>query len=600
MLAELTQHVVNGLILGGGYALMGIGLTLIFGIMRVVNFAHGEFFMLGAFFLFTLFSLWGVNFFVASLLAVLGVGLVGAVVERLVLRRLRLQPIEIPMLAMVALSVIIQNAAILLWDPSPKTIKHVFSPVPLTLGPIHVVSIRLFAGAMAVALIVGSHLFIQKTRLGRAMRATFQDTDMARLAGVDVDKIYMFTFAFGAALAGASGALLGAVFWVYPAMGDLAALKSFAVVIMGGLGDFLGAIVGGLLLGVAESLGAGMNLLLAAGQLNLGHTAFFGIGAYTSGLLALHYGLSPLFTLPVAAAFTGVVGYLLGRLTLKLRGAYFVLVTVGFAEVIRLVATNWMDLTQGPMGLAGVPPFNLGTERLTLVSKRDYYYLMAVMAGGTLYVTARLLGSRIGRALRAIQSNESLAESSGISAYAHTMLALVVSCVLAGAAGGFYAHYITFLSPELFGFQNTVTMAVMVVAGGQGMGLGPAPGSLVFTFLPGMLRMAVFYRMLLYGVIPLLVVMFMPRGLVFYLPALLGGRARQPGAPSAAGDAAGFTTGDDGARMAGPALAVRDVTVRFGGLAAVEGLSLDLTRGEILALIGPNGAGQSTAFHVIN
>jgi branched-chain amino acid transport system permease protein len=212
---------------------------------------------MGAFFLFTIFSLWGLNFFVASVLSVIGVGLVGAVVERLILRRLRQAPIEIPMLATVALSVIIQNAAILIWDPSPKTIRHVFSPLPLTLGPIHVVSIRIFAGLVAVALIVGSHLLIQKTRIGRAMRATFQDTDMARLAGVDVDKVYMFTFAFGAALAGASGALLGAVFWVYPAMGDLAALKSFAVVIMGGLGNFLGAIVGGLLLGVAESLGAG-------------------------------------------------------------------------------------------------------------------------------------------------------------------------------------------------------------------------------------------------------------------------------------------------------------------------------------------------------
>jgi len=257
MWAELVQHVVNGLIVGGGYALMGIGLTLIFGIMRVVNFAHGEFFMLGAFFLFTLFSLWGLNFFLASLASVLGVALVGAIVERLVLRRLRFAPIEIPMLATVALSVILQNAAILIWDPSPKTIKHVFSPLPLTLGPIHVVSIRVFAGLVAVALIVGSHLLIQRTRIGRAMRATFQDTDMARLAGVDVDRVYMFTFAFGAALAGASGALLGAVFWVYPAMGDLAALKSFAVVIMGGLGNFLGAIVGGLLLGVSESLGAG-------------------------------------------------------------------------------------------------------------------------------------------------------------------------------------------------------------------------------------------------------------------------------------------------------------------------------------------------------
>ena len=138
--------------------------------------------------------------------------------------------------------------------------------------------------------------------------------------------------------------------------------------------------------------------------------------------------------------------------------------------------------------------------------------------GGPLYLTARLLGSRVGRALAAIRSNEGLAESSGISAYRHTMLAMVVACGLAGVAGAFYAHYITFLSPELFGFHNTVTMALMVVAGGQGVVLRPAVGALAFTFIPELLRMASFYRMLLYGVICSWSSCSLPKGLAALLP----------------------------------------------------------------------------------
>ena len=254
---QLLQHLLNGLVLGGTYALLGIGLTLIFGLMDVVNFAHGEFYTLGAYATFAGLTLADLNFFAALGVAIVcGIAL-GALTERVLLRPLRGHSIDTVMLVMIGVWISMQNGELLLWGGVAKSIAHPFPTSPLTLGGLSLAPLRLFVLAAAIGLVVGAHLLIHRTRLGRAMRATFQDADTAALMGVRIHRIYTATFAIGSGLAAAAGALLGSVFIAYPSMGDLASLKAFSVVILGGLGNIGGATVGGLILGIAEELGAG-------------------------------------------------------------------------------------------------------------------------------------------------------------------------------------------------------------------------------------------------------------------------------------------------------------------------------------------------------
>ena len=254
---QLLQHLVNGLVLGGTYALLGIGLTLIFGLMNVVNFAHGEFYTLGAYAAFAALGWAGVDFFTALLAAIAAGAALGWVCEVVLLRPLRNESIDTTMLVMIGVWIAMQNAELLAWGGVAKSIPHPFPTAPLVLGPVAIAPLRLFVLVLAAGLILASWLLIQKTTLGRAMRATFQDRDTAALMGVGIGRIHAATFAFGSGLAAAAGALLGPVFLVYPSMGDLASLKAFSVVILGGLGNLAGATLGGLVLGIAEELGAG-------------------------------------------------------------------------------------------------------------------------------------------------------------------------------------------------------------------------------------------------------------------------------------------------------------------------------------------------------
>ena len=348
--------------------------------------------------------------------------------------------------------------------------------------------------------------------------------------------------------------------------------------------------------GIFTILALSLNLLLGyTGQLSLGHAAFFGIGAYTSALLALKLDWPFWLGLPSAAAAAGLAGWAIGRLALKVRGAYFVLVTISFAGVISLVSVNWMELTNGPLGLPGVPAPEL--PGLSFRTKSAYYYLVLGAAVGSYLLCHRLVHSRLGRAFLALRENESLAESVGVDPTRTLVLAAVVSAAMAGVAGSLYAHYVRFVSPEVFLFSYTVTMVIMVVAGGKGTLAGPVVGALLFTALPEVLREAMSWQwqMLAYGVLLILLVFFLPRGIVYSLGGGLDGSARAlPQEPGLRRQSRRSNGGAPGAP-----LVVEDLWVEFGGVVALTGVSFTVRPGTITSLIGPNGAGKTTAFNAI-
>jgi branched-chain amino acid transport system permease protein len=275
-----------------------------------------------------------------------------------------------------------------------------------------------------------------------------------------------------------------------------------------------------------------LNLLLGyTGQLSLGHVAFFGIGAYASALTSLGFDVNVFGVRvvhepwPAIAGFfvgillAGTCGYAIGKLSFKVRGAYFVIVTISFAEVTRLVALNWVELTQGPLALNNIPPFTLafpGLGEYTMWGKVPNYYALLAVGAVAYVVIRRLVLSRIGRAMIALRENEPLATSVGIDVTRYLVLAAVISAGIAGAAGGLYAHFVRIIDPQVFLFIYTVTMVIMVITGGKGTLAGPLVGGLIFGVLPVVLReyASPVAQWIAYGALMIAVVFFLPRGIV--------------------------------------------------------------------------------------
>jgi len=264
--------------------------------------------------------------------------------------------------------------------------------------------------------------------------------------------------------------------------------------------------------GIHILLSMGLNILMGyAGQISLGHAAFWGLGAYISGVLTAKFGWPPVLGLVASVLGTCAVALAIGLPTLRLKGHYLAMATLGVGIIVHTLFVQWSGLTGGPSGLVDVPSFSLGG--FTIASAvGNYYFIWACVAVGA-WAALNLGTSRIGRALRAIKGGDVAAECIGVDTYRYKVIVFVLSAAYAAVAGTLYVHYINFAAPDTFGFMQSVLVLTMVVVGGIGTFWGPIIGGAILTFLPEYLRAYEGLDVVLYGAILVGVMMFMPNGL---------------------------------------------------------------------------------------
>ncbi|HVR21250.1 MAG TPA: branched-chain amino acid ABC transporter permease [Polyangiaceae bacterium] len=270
-MSELFQQIINGLSLGSIYALIALGYTMVYGILKLINFAHGEVFMVGAYAGFYCAGFLGVDGYEASgagfplglalvvfVFAMAAAALLGVAIEGLAYRPVRSAPRLTPLITAIGVSLLLQNLAMILFTPNPRRYPAILREIRFELGGVIVTNIKLAIFAVALALMAGLYLFVQRTWTGRAMRALSMNLDAAKLMGIDVNRTIRATFALGSALAAAGGILFGLdQITISPLMGVMTGLKAFVAAVLGGIGNIHGAVVGGLLIGLAEQLTAG-------------------------------------------------------------------------------------------------------------------------------------------------------------------------------------------------------------------------------------------------------------------------------------------------------------------------------------------------------
>ncbi|MCC7271171.1 MAG: ABC transporter permease [Alphaproteobacteria bacterium] len=601
----LGQLVLSGLTIGCVYSLVGLGFALTLRATELINFAQGEMVMLGSFIGLTLLTTTGLPYAAVFVLVAIAVGLVGVLLERTILRPIldRRAPLLNLLIATLGLSIALQALAIIVWGREPVAYPRLFSDEPVMVLGLRVQALNLWILGLGLGVMAALHWFFQHTMTGVSWRAASLDPATAALFGVNRRRNVALTFAISAAVGGAAGVLIAPLFFASFGIGHSVIVKAFAAGAIGGFG-IVGTMLGGLALGVIETLAAGIvssdyknvitysallvilmvfyrptaragrsitegakvvasdvvdlmsgdrrraallvaggaalwlafllladtyalritNMALIAaiavlglqlvvgytGQFSFGHAAFYGVGAYASTLLTMKLGVPFVLAVPLAGATAALAGLLVAPV-LRLSGHFLAIATLAMGEIVQLLMLNWKWLTNGAYGIYGIPlPSFAGWE---LESEEGFFVLISGVLALVYLLLRRLTRSRFGRSLVAVRENELAAMSSGIRADRQKITAFVVGSACAGVAGALYAHYIAYISPESFSFLASVQMVTMVVIGGLGSLPGGIVGALAVALLPEMLRALADYRLVVYGGLLILFMMFLPGGL---------------------------------------------------------------------------------------
>ena len=643
VVADFIEQLINGLTLGMVYVLLAAGLSVIFGVMDVINFSHGELFALGAYFALSIINPLGsgIGFWVALLVAPLIVGLIGAAIERTTIRPLYGRNPLYHILLTFGLVLIINDLIKLGWGTEQQ---QLVVPEYLTQS-VSIFSIQLslynyFIIGFAALLAIGTWLLLNRTKYGMIIRAGSQDREMVRNVGIDIDRYYTLVFGFGAALAAVAGIVLGGYQSVSTGMGNSVIIPAFVVVVLGGLGSFRGAVFGGLLVGVVqtmmrvyngstlfdlggfeliipdlqgltifllmiavllvkpqglfgtrgeESEGGDEEILVGssggllddktrtrlgilfvafmliapfallltgsryyvivlnnmliwaifalsldivmgyAGLVPLGHTMFYGVGAYTAALVMLHYTTSFFAALGAAILLCAVIAWIVGSLSIRVSGVYFAMITLAFAELFYSAVFKF-EFTGGSDGLLGFEPtmgmFGLGVPLsdiefvfmgYELEQQFVFYYVGLILALLAYLFARRVMNAPFGSVLQSIRESEERAEFIGYNTTKYKRRAFVISGGMAGLAGALLAASpMTFIiSPDqTLHWIHSGEVIVIALLGGMGTLFGPMLGAGAFLGAEEILAGYTDQWRMVIGIIFVLFVLFVPRGLV--------------------------------------------------------------------------------------